>query len=253
MSGSLKNILQAVADGELSPSAAFNVLKGYEDIGFAKVDHQRSKRKGFPEVVFGEGKTSEQLTAIFQRLMTRHETILATRVQQDKGQAVSDVLPEVRYDPVSRTLLYMREKRKPRLSRPIGILCAGTSDLPVAEEAAVTAMAMGNPIKRFYDVGVAGIHRLLHHMEEIKTCTVLIVIAGMEGALPSVVGGLAHQPIVAVPTDIGYGANFQGLAPLLTMLNSCASGVTVVNINNGFGAAYSASLMNRIGLEEGDD
>lgn len=252
MADSLEQILQKVADGKLSPAAAFDLLKGYEDIGFAKLDSHRPKRKGFPEVIYGEGKTAEQLIAIFERLMPQHNTILATRIQPTKGQAVTEALPEIGFDPDSRTLLYAKEKLEPVVPGPIGILCAGTSDLPVAEEAAVTAIAMGNKVKRFYDVGVAGIHRLFHQLDEIKTCTVLIVIAGMEGALPSVVGGIAAQPVIAVPTDVGYGTNLQGIAPLLTMLNSCSSGVTVVNINNGFGAAYAASLMNRINIKEED-
>lgn len=253
MGDSLEHILQEVADGGLTSAEALDVLKGYEDLGFAKLDNHRLQRKGFPEVIYGEGKTTEQMMAIFERLIPQQDTILATRVQLEKGQAIMETFPEVKFDPVGRTLLYIKENRRPVIPRPIGILCAGTSDLPVAEEAAVTVIAMGNPVKRFYDIGVAGIHRLFHQLDEIKTCSVLIVIAGMEGALPSVVGGIMPQPIIAVPTDVGYGTNFQGVAPLLTMLNSCASGVTVVNINNGFGAAYSASLMNRIGWNEEDD
>ncbi|MGO4886656.1 nickel pincer cofactor biosynthesis protein LarB [Anaerobacillus sp. MEB173] len=252
MDVSLKQVLQAVSEGALSPSEAYDSLKGYEDLGYVKIDHHRTKRKGFPEVIYGEGKTTEQMIGIFTHLIEKHDTVLATRIDGEKGQAVMEAIPDVRYDLVSRTLLYRKTEQKPLHSRPIGILCAGTTDLPVAEEAAITARAMGNEVKRFYDVGVAGIHRLFDQLEDIKSCSVLIVIAGMEGALPSVVGGLVNQPIIAVPTSVGYGANFQGLAPLLTMLNSCASGVSVVNIDNGFGAAYSASLINRVGLEEGE-
>ncbi|WP_102346573.1 nickel pincer cofactor biosynthesis protein LarB [Bacillus sp. Marseille-P3661] len=238
-------LLQQVAEGRLSVEDAYEQIKGYEDLGFAKLDYQRSERKGFPEVIYGEGKTSEQIIAIFKKLINKHENVLATRIDETKGKSVQSQLPEVGYDSISRTLQY-RKNESYFTERTIGILCAGTSDLPVAEEAAQTALLMGNPVKRFYDIGVAGIHRLFAQLEEIKTCSVLIVIAGMEGALPSVVGGLVQQPIIAVPTSVGYGTNFQGVSALLSMLNSCSSGITVVNIDNGFGAAYSAVLINRL-------
>ncbi|GGK32532.1 NCAIR mutase (PurE)-related protein [Caldalkalibacillus uzonensis] len=249
MPDQLKHLLHQVAAGDLSPEMAYEQLKSYEDLGFAKVDYHRVRRKGFPEVIFGSGKTADQIVELFKRLMTQHKIILATRVSKDKAAAVRQSLPELSYDHTARILYYADKPLEPRTKGAIGILCAGTADLPVAEEAALTALAMGNRVKRFYDVGVAGIHRLFHHLEQIKQCRVLIVIAGMEGALPSVVGGLVHQPVIAVPTSVGYGAHFNGLAPLLTMLNSCSSGVTVVNIDNGFGAAYSASLINQLGEE----
>ena len=249
MSDQLKHVLQQVAIGNLSPEMAYEQLKSYEDLGFAKVDYHRARRKGFPEVIFGTGKTAEQMIELFKRLKAKHEVILATRISAEKAAAVRQSLPELSYDQTARILFYADKPLEPRTKGTIGILCAGTSDLPVAEEAALTALAMGNRVKRFYDVGVAGIHRLFHHLDEIKQCRVLIVIAGMEGALPSVVSGLVHRPVIAVPTSVGYGTHFNGLAPLLTMLNSCSSGVTVVNIDNGFGAAYSASLINQLGEE----
>ncbi|UTR11923.1 nickel pincer cofactor biosynthesis protein LarB [Evansella sp. LMS18] len=253
MADSLQATLELVASGKLTAADAYDKLKGFEDIGYAKLDHQRVKRKGFPEVIFGEGKTSGQIINIMENLMDHHSRILATRVSAEKASEVVKALPDVAYDETSRTLLYNRRGEVPALHPAIGILCAGTSDLPVAEEAAVTAMAMGNEVKRFYDIGVAGIHRLFHHLEEIESCKVLIVIAGMEGALPSVVGGLVHQPVIAVPTSVGYGANLEGITPLLAMLTSCASGVSVVNINNGFGAAYSASLINQLNYRKAEE
>jgi hypothetical protein len=247
MNDTLKEILQQVASGSITPERAYDELKSFEDLGYAKVDHQRSKRQGFPEVVFGQGKTAEQIISIFRSLMKQNPVVLGTRVSRAKAKIVTNALPEVVYHETAKILLYQKEEVVPKCRGIIGILCAGTSDLFVAEEAYITARAMGNEVRRFYDVGVAGLHRLLHQLDEIKRCRVLIVIAGMEGALPSVVGGLVSQPVIAVPTSIGYGANLGGLTPLLTMLNSCASGVTVVNINNGFGAAYCASLINQIG------
>ncbi|NEU30119.1 nickel pincer cofactor biosynthesis protein LarB [bacterium LRH843] len=246
MSNEMKKWLTMIEKGELGADEAYERIKGYEDVGgFAKIDVQRAKRKGFPEVIYGEGKTAEQIVAIFTRLMTHHPTVLATRVSSEKAAIISNQLNDVVYDECSRTLLSMKQTDINYLGK-VGVLCAGTSDLPVAEEAAITARAMGLEVERFYDVGVAGIHRLFDQLERIQTCDVLIVVAGMEGALVSVVGGLAHQPIIAVPTSIGYGASFNGVSALLTMLNSCASGVSVVNIDNGFGAAYQAALIARI-------
>lgn len=247
MSEELKQWLKLVERGELRADEAYEQIKGYENIGnFAKIDVQRAERKGFPEVIFGEGKTVEQIEAIFKKLMEHHETVLATRVSVEKAIPLVKLLPHVHYDDCSRTLLYDKSTEQAKLGCKLGVLCAGTSDLPVAEEAAVTARAMGLEVARFYDVGVAGIHRLFDQLEQIETCDILIVVAGMEGALVSVVGGLAHQPVIAVPTSVGYGASFNGVSALLTMLNSCASGVSVVNIDNGFGAAYQAALIARM-------
>lgn len=243
----MKNLLYQVAAGHVDPAAAYDDLKYFEDLGFVKIDHHRTERKGFPEVIYGEGKTSEQITSIFHSLMKSNDVVLATRVSEDKANEIIAALPGLEYYKASRILLHATNPLQPIYTRTIGIVCAGTSDLPVAEEAYITARAMGNPVKTFYDVGVAGIHRLFHHLEEIKQCRVVIAVAGMEAALPSVLGGLLHQPIIAVPTSVGYGSHFGGVTALLSMLNSCSSGITVVNINNGFGAAYSATLINRIG------
>lgn len=251
MSAQLKELLQLLASGQIQPETAYDELKNFEDLGFVKIDQHRSKRKGFPEVIFGEKKTAEQIIRIFQSMIATNEIVLATRVSQEKAEEVIKTLPKLKYSKESNILLYAAHPLQPRYKGTIGILCAGTSDLPVAKEAALTAQAMGNPVKEFYDIGVAGIHRLFHHLEEIKACRVLICIAGMEAALPSVVGGLCHQPIIAVPTSVGYGSHFGGVTALLSMLNSCSSGITVVNIDNGFGAAYSATLINRIGEGEG--
>ncbi|MFB5662344.1 nickel pincer cofactor biosynthesis protein LarB [Alteribacillus sp. HJP-4] len=249
MRESLQSILKAVEEGKMTSREAHDELKGYENLGYARVDSARSKRKGFPEVVYGGGKTAEQLVEITATIMKDGRSVLATRISEEKAARVQAFHNEITYDPVSR-LLYYRQGDVVSTGRRVGVLCAGTSDLRVAEEAAVTADVMGNEVHRIYDVGVAGLHRLLDALPEIDACDVLIVVAGMEGALPSVVGGLAPQPLIAVPTSVGYGANMEGLATLLGMLNSCSSGITVVNIDNGFGAAYSATLMNRIGWRE---
>lgn len=247
MSEYLKSILQQVSTGELSPSTAYDDLKNFEDLGYVKLDQHRTKRKGFPEVIFGESKSAKQIISIFQTMINKNDVILATRVSNEKAYEITSSVPELEYYEESGILLYTSKPLIPVRKGTIGIISAGTSDYRIAEEATITAMAMGNSVVQIQDVGVAGIHRLFHHLDEIKKCSVLIVIAGMEGALPSVVGGLVQQPIIAVPTSVGYGAHFNGLAPLLAMLNSCASGITVVNIDNGFGAAYSATLMNRLG------
>jgi pyridinium-3,5-biscarboxylic acid mononucleotide synthase len=243
----LEDILHQVANGELSPEEAKEKLATFENLGFAKVDHHRKKRQGFPEVIFGEGKSASQIIDISRAMMNKQENILITRVSEEKATAICEEIPSFEYDQISRTLV-MRypEKLEYQLDGYIAIVCAGTSDLSVAEEAAKTAEAFGVEVRRFYDVGVAGIHRLFAHIDEIRDATVSVVIAGMEGALPSVVGGLVSHPIIAVPTSIGYGANFQGLSALLTMLNSCASGISVVNIDNGFGGAYNAILIHRL-------
>lgn len=215
------------------------------DLGFAQVDLQRSLRKGFPEVIFGAGKTPPQVTAIAARLVEREQHVLVTRITAEHARALRRKFPRAVFHEAARCVTI---EGKPRRKRPgtIAVLCAGTSDLPVAEEAAVTAEIMGNNVERIYDVGVAGLHRLLRRLEDIQRANVVIVAAGMEGALPSVVAGLVGTPVIAVPTSVGYGASFGGLAALLAMLNSCGSGVTVVNIDNGFGAGYAASQINAL-------
>ncbi len=215
------------------------------------MDHHRALRRGFPEVVLGEGKSSEQVVAIAERLAAGSDRLLVTRVDVDTYRAVKERLPDARYHAEARAVTLDRggEPRRPG----VAVLCAGTSDLAVAEEAAVTAEVMGSQVERFYDVGVAGIHRLLDKLEPMRSARALVAVAGMEGALPSVVAGLVAAPVIAVPTSVGYGASFGGLAPLLAMLNSCAPGVAVVNIDNGFGAGYLAAVINsqsREGLRE---
>lgn len=215
----------------------------FDDLGFAKVDHHRHLRCGFPEVILCEGKTPEQVAEIARRIVENESGLLATRATPEVHEAVAKVIPEVKYEVAARCLT--RRQGPSELSQgTILIITAGTSDIPVAEEARVTAEMMDNRVQTIYDVGVAGIHRLLTHHDQISSANVIVVVAGMEGALASVVGGLTDRPVVAVPTSVGYGASFGGLAPLLTMLNSCAAGVSVVNIDNGFGAGYISSLIN---------
>jgi NCAIR mutase (PurE)-related protein len=215
------------------------------DLGFAQVDTHRALRRGFPEVIFGAGKTPDQVLKIASRLLEDGERVLVTRVTLEQAQLVGRAIPDAQHHELARCLTV---NRKPLPKRPgtIAVICAGTSDLPVAEEAAVTADIMGNTVERIADVGVAGVHRLFGRLDSIQKANVVIVVAGMEGALPSVVAGLVSKPVVAVPTSVGYGASFGGLSALLGMLNSCASGMTVVNIDNGFGAAYAASLINAL-------
>lgn len=247
----LEDILKKVRDGELTVGQAKEELATYEDLGFAKVDHHRIKRQGFPEVIYGEGKTTEQINSIIDTMKKKENSILITRVSTDKAMKIVQVHPELTYDKVAEVLYWKKDLLvKKENNSYIAILCAGTSDLKVAEEAAITAEVMGSSVRRFYDVGVAGIHRLLDHAKEIQNASVSVVVAGMEGALPSVVGGLVSHPVIAVPTSVGYGANFQGLSALLTMLNSCASGISVVNIDNGFGGAYNAVLIDRLARGE---
>ncbi len=222
----------------------------YEDLGFAKVDHHRALRAALPEVVLSQGKTAEQVVAIAERLVERSGRVLVTRIDAEVFRQLRERLPDVVYHEVARAATLDRHPPEALLSG-ICLVCAGTADLPVAEEAAVTAELMGHRVDRVYDVGVAGLHRLLDHLPQLGEARVLVVVAGMEGALPSVVSGLIAAPVIAVPTSIGYGASFQGIAPLLTMLNSCAPGVAVVNIDNGFGAGYLAAVINR--LAHGDD
>ena len=212
----------------------------YEDLGFAKIDHHRIKRKGFPEVIYCEGKTPEQVAKIAQKIAQKKHPVLATRADKKIYLAVKKILPKADYYPEARIIINQAKGKRQKVKGIVGIVSAGTSDQKVAEEAAVTAEFLGLKVNRFYDVGVAGIHRLTKNINKINKNKVLIVVAGMEGALPSVVGGLVDKPVIAVPTSVGYGSNFKGLSALLTMMNSCAAGVAVVNIDNGFGAAVMA-------------
>ena len=215
------------------------------DLGFAQVDTHRALRKGFPEVIFGSGKTPEQVVKIAAELVKREQRVLVTRITGEHARALKKKFQNAVHHETARCVT-IEKKPAPKRAGTIAILCAGTSDLPVAEEAAVTAEIIGNRVERLHDVGVAGLHRLLSHLEQIQKANVLVVVAGMEGALPSVVAGLVSKPVIAVPTSIGYGASFGGIAALLGMLNSCGSGVTVVNIDNGFGAGYAASQINAL-------
>ena len=243
----LRNLLAEIASGATDVDAAIERLRTlpFEDLEFARVDHHRGLRCGFPEVIFGQGKTSDQIEEIFQALARGGHDVLATRVKPSAARKLLDRFPQAEHNRLARTVA-LRQSDAELSTGFVGIICAGTADLPVAEEARVTAEIMGQRTRKFYDVGVAGLHRLLAESDAIRQANVLIVVAGMEGALPSVVGGLVYTPIIAVPTSVGYGAGFQGLAPLLAMLNSCASGLSVVNIDNGFGAAYQAALINRL-------
>ena len=242
----LRALLEKIKGGEIAVDDALQSLRTlpFEDLGFSKIDHHRQLRTGFPEVIFCQGKTVEQVKQISERILSAGHPLLATRATPDMYEAVKTIQPEARYNDLGRTITVSQSEDEG--TSGILVVSAGTSDLPVAEEAAETALMMGNPPDRLYDVGVAGLHRLISNHEKLLTARVIIVVAGMEGALPSVVGGLVDCPVIAVPTSIGYGASFGGLAALLGMLNSCASGVTVVNIDNGFGAGYSASLINRL-------
>ena len=243
----VKNLLEQVSFGRMSPDDAARRLEDLqtEQLGYAAVDHQRAVRIGFPEVIFGEGKTAEQIVGISGSLRSKQDRVLVTRISEEKALEVLSHFPDFEHNTVARTLFWSRGAIKIEGQGPVLVVAAGTSDLPVAEEAAVTARALGNEVDTLYDVGIAGIHRLLENGKRLKSASVLIVVAGMEGALPSVVGGLVARPVIAVPTSIGYGASFGGIAALLGMLNSCAPGVVVVNIDNGFGAAYAATNMNR--------
>ncbi len=240
--------MEAVRDGAISIDEASERLQvlPYEDIGFARVDHQRYLRRGFPEVIYCPGKTTTQITAIFGRLAASGGTVLATRAGEDAYKAVMVEHPDVEYHREAKALV-LRGKPEPEPYGCVVVASAGTADMPVAEEAALTAELIGSRVERLYDVGVAGIHRLFDNWDKISSARVIVVVAGMEGALASVIGGLAACPVVAVPTSVGYGANLGGIAPLLTMLNSCAAGVAVVNIDNGYGAGYMAALINRAG------
>lgn len=243
----IKNLLTAVKQGDIEISEAMETLKSlpYEDLGFAKIDHHRQIRSGFPEVIFCQGKTPAQTVAIFGSLAAHNNTVLGTRTSEDTFLEVQKAFPTVEYDPVARTIL-LRQGTQITPKGNVLVVTAGTSDIPVAKEAAVCAEAMGTKVTSLFDVGVAGIHRLLNQRHHLNDADVIIVVAGMEGALASVVGGMTDKPVIAVPTSIGYGANFGGLSALLAMLNSCASGVGVVNIDNGYGAAALAAAILKI-------
>jgi pyridinium-3,5-biscarboxylic acid mononucleotide synthase len=247
----IREILDGVAAGRMTSGAAFKQIRElpFEDLGFAKLDNHRSIRRGIPEVIFGEGKTADQLAAIGQRVLASGTNLIITRLDADKARVVKRKIRALTYHADARIGVVVKERVEPSGQGVVMVMSAGTSDIPVAEEAALCAELFGNRVARVYDVGVAGIHRLTANLETIREASVLIVVAGMEGALPSVVAGLVDKPVIAVPTSVGYGASMGGLAALLGMLNSCASGVTVVNIDNGFGAALAATLINRVGIE----
>lgn len=244
----LEDFLKKVKSGKTTLDEAMAELKSlpFEDLGFTRIDHHRSLRKGFPEVIWGEGKASGQILSIMKQLKGKGQSILITRLEEKKAKAIQRVFPKSQYYPRSKVLTYLTHPVKSEGKGTILVITAGTTDIPVAEEATITAQFMGNRVETLYDVGVAGIHRLLSERERLEAARVLIVVAGMEGALPSVVGGLVNRPVIAVPTSVGYGTSFGGITALLGMLNSCASGVAVVNIDNGFGAGYIASLINRM-------
>ena len=245
----LKDLLDRVASGSTAPGAALAQLveafraQPYENLGFARVDHHRAIRQGFPEVILGLGKTAEQVGAIAKEIVSRGSSLLVTRTTRAAYDGVREFAPDAKFHEAS-SLITLRQQDVTPGKGTIVVAAAGTADVPVAEEAAITAELMGNCVERIYDVGVAGLHRLLGVRDRLEAARAIVVVAGMEGALPSVVGGLVERPVIAVPTSVGYGASFGGIAALLAMLNSCASGVTVVNIDNGFGAGYTAALIN---------
>lgn len=243
----LKKLLEGLERQEITVEQVLEQLKTmpYQDLGFAKLDNHRCIRCGFPEVVFCQGKKPEHIAKIFYSLCASHKTVLGTRADRQIYSVVRELCPEVEYFSTARCLVYGMPE-KPALRGNVLIICAGTSDLPVAEEAVVCARVMGNPVQHLFDVGVAGLHRLLDYADLLRKAEIIIVVAGMEGALPSVVGGLTDRPVIAVPTSVGYGASFGGLAALLGMLNSCAAGIGVVNIDNGYGAAALATAINRL-------
>jgi len=244
----LLKMLEAVAAGRTTAPDAAQQLQhlACEDIGYAHIDHHRSLRQGFPEVIFGEGKSAEQIAGIMERMSSQENVILATRVDPVKAQKVRTHFPMAQYHPEARMLVW-KQAATPAVGKgSILVIAAGTSDIPVAMEAYITAQAMGNRVEKIIDVGVAGIHRLFRHRELMENASVLVVVAGMEGALPSVVAGMVSRPVIAVPTSIGYGTSLGGLTALFAMLNSCSSNVAVVNIDNGFGAGYVASMINRV-------
>ncbi|MBI4282310.1 MAG: nickel pincer cofactor biosynthesis protein LarB [Chloroflexi bacterium] len=241
----LEELLLQVQRGQLGVRGALDRLRilPFEDLGFAKIDHHRALRKGFPEVVYAPGKSLEQLAQIAQRMAETSSRVLITRADPETYARIREVLPEAQYNELARAIVLKRGNQAPPVPGVL-IVAAGTADLPVAEEAAVTAELMGNEVERIWDVGIAGVHRLLEHLPLLQKARVVVAVAGMEGALPSLVGGLVAAPVIAVPTSVGYGASFQGLAALLAMLNSCSPGIAVVNIDNGFGAGYMAGIIN---------
>jgi len=243
----LRNLLEDVRAGALPIDAALDRMRHlpFEDLGYAKLDHHRSLRHGLTEVIFGKGKTSDQINDIAARLLEKSRNLLITRADAVIADRLRTLYPETEFFPLSGAIRIWRERTILGKGK-LAVVCAGTSDIPIAEETKVTAEIMGNEVESLYDVGVAGIHRLIANSERLMAARVVVVVAGMEGALPSVVGGLVSAPVIAVPTSVGYGASFQGVAALLGMLNSCASNVAVVNIDNGFGAGYVASLINRL-------
>ena len=243
----LESILKKVQSGELTVEQSLDQLRSfpYDDLGYAKIDSHRGLRTGFPEVIFCSGKTTEQIIGILENQKDGSHDILCTRSNKDTYEKVLNIYPEAKFAEHSKSIIIERNQNKKNYLGPILVCCAGTSDIPVAEEAKVTAKLLGHEVEELYDVGVAGIHRLLDKREVLWRASVIIVIAGMEGALASVVGGLVECPVIAVPTSVGYGAHFNGLAPLLGMLNSCSTGVVVVNIDNGFGAGYAAAIINK--------
>ncbi|MBK5243366.1 nickel pincer cofactor biosynthesis protein LarB [Clostridium sp.] len=244
----MKGFLKSIKNGDISVEDGIDKLKGLSssDLGFAKIDNNRELRVGYPEVIYCEGKTVEQIKGIVSVMLTKNVNILGTRASRVMYEGVKELYDGVEYNELARTII-IRKKENKIQSTYIALVSGGTSDIPVAEEAAITAEFYGNKVERIYDVGVAGIHRLFENLDVISGARVVITVAGMEGALTSVVGGLVDKPVIAVPTSVGYGASFKGLAALLSMLNSCSSGVSVVNIDNGFGAGYLASMINRIG------
>ncbi len=247
MKNLIEDILNKVHEGALSPKKALQLLKDYpyQDLAFAKIDHHRELRRGFPEVIFGQGKTEDQIVKISREILRKGNSLLITKVDPSVFDKIKSKLPGVQYNTHAKAI-YSKNKVPAKGKGKIIVITAGTSDMPVAEEAAVTCEIFGNDVERIYDVGVAGLHRLFGEYDKITKARVLITVAGMEGALPSVIAGITDKPIIAVPTSVGYGASLKGLAALLAMLNSCPGGVAVVNIDNGFGAAYLASLINHL-------
>lgn len=244
----IKDIMALVKDGELTIDEAVDKFRHlpFENLSYAMIDHHRALRRGQPETIYCEGKTVEQICGIVSAILERGSiNVLASRASREVYEAVKEISPEAVYNEIARMIIINRQVIKPRPGK-ILVISAGTSDLPVAEEAALTAEVMGNEVVRLNDVGIAGLHRVLSHLDLIKEASVIVTVAGMDGALPGVVGGLSERPVIAVPTSVGYGASFGGLAALLTMLNSCASGITVVNIDNGYGAGFAASQINRL-------
>lgn len=244
----IRDLLEKVKNNDLDIDSAMKKLKNlpYEDIGYANIDHHRQIRNGYPEVIYCEGKSDEHIIGIISRMSEQGSNILGTRCREETYEKIKELYPNCEYEELSRILKIQNKPIENIGKGKVVVVTGGTSDIPVADEAYYTAKFLGNDVERVYDVGVAGIHRLLNKMNILKSARVLVVVAGMEGALPSVVGGLVDVPVIAVPTSVGYGANFSGLSALLTMLNSCASGISVVNIDNGFGAGYLAATINKL-------